>query len=101
MRLAFATDGLGDHHLAWAVWGEPNWSDWKLARQKPAGKRRILAAGRDVGERPETWQCFRSRGLQWPNSRLAAILLVARPAVVEQTNLRRFMRRYGVTTLDD
>ncbi len=23
MRLAFATDGLGDHQFAWAVWGEP------------------------------------------------------------------------------
>ena len=23
MRLAFATDGLGDHQWAWAVWGEP------------------------------------------------------------------------------
>jgi hypothetical protein len=23
MRLAFATDGLGDHRYAWAVWGEP------------------------------------------------------------------------------
>jgi hypothetical protein len=23
LRLAFATDGLGDHRWAWAVWGEP------------------------------------------------------------------------------
>jgi hypothetical protein len=23
LRIAFATDGLGDHKWAWAVWGEP------------------------------------------------------------------------------
>jgi hypothetical protein len=23
LRLTFATDGLGEHKFAWAVWGEP------------------------------------------------------------------------------